>query len=164
MNTTLKILITLVTGFLLFPMPSLATAQTPDYLIYQRDTIPISSNPLESYLNSNPIAREILKSKLTGCISTGCWRSYVAYWTLRNDSLFLVDLRHCCYDDVSVKYVIPSLFNEQTKTTYQFAFWFTRTLVSKQGDLILYVHSGYRSIFEKEIIYPFSAGHFKGQS
>lgn len=85
----MKQLFTIIFG--LFIINSVfATGQNPDYLIYRGDTVVIFSNPLEQYfrLNNN---RDIPDLK-SNCYSSANWRNYIAYWILRNDSLFLIKI------------------------------------------------------------------------
>ena len=55
-----------------------ATAQIPDYLIYNNETFALTVNPLEPYLKKNDIRPGDYfpkKDKITS--STACWRGYV---------------------------------------------------------------------------------------
>ena len=148
----------LLGGLLLLPDLAFGTAQTPEYLILNGDTLAMHSTPLQSYLHENPEAREALKSKLGGCSSTACGRDYIGYWTLRNDSLFLVDLRHCCYEDVSARNLFPQLFNRETAVAPVFAKWFSGEIVIPEGKLLQYVDMGFLAGHERERILYFEKG------
>lgn len=139
---------------------ALATAQIPDYLIYENDTIAIFSNPLESYLKLNDI--EDIPG-LTGCGSTACWRGYVAFWEIKNDSLFLLKIQNC-YDDCGYETQnadLKSLFNTAIDQPV-FAYWVHEKLISPQGRQIKYVHMGYESIYEREIHFNIKKGKLIG--
>ncbi len=67
------------------------TAQIPDFLIYKGDTLAIYANPLETYFDS--ISRPDNIFAKYGYNSTACWRGYIGFWELKNDSLYLVELQ-----------------------------------------------------------------------
>lgn len=74
------------------------TAQIPDKLIYQGDTIRLYSNPLESlYNNDNPRPENFFK--LEGCWNTACWRGYQATWEIKENKLYLIEIADCCHGD-----------------------------------------------------------------
>ncbi len=66
------------------------TAQIPDYMVYEGDTLSLYANPLESYFENNPRPDSLFAE--IGYNSTACWRGYIAYWELKNDSLFLLEI------------------------------------------------------------------------
>ena len=78
----MKQILTIIT--LLFFEFCFGTAQIPDYLIYQGDTLAIFSNPLEKYFEQIG-KRELID--FVGCGSTACWRGYKAIWELKDDKL-----------------------------------------------------------------------------
>lgn len=122
-----------------------ATGQVPDYLIYQGDTVAIFSNPLEQYfrLNNN---RDIPDFK-SECFSTGCWRGYIAYWTLRNDSLFLIRIAPPVKDCQGNKdgNILKMFGNEKA-----FANWYNGTLIIPRGELFSGSDMGYSAIYAYE--------------
>lgn len=106
-----------------------ATVQTSDYLIYEGDTLKMRSFPLESYLEAhpNPIYETLFES-----VNTACWRGYVAYWTIYNDSLFLSDIWGESLDDRSVdKSLIFTDVNEKQEV---FASWVSDDLLTVFGE------------------------------
>lgn len=71
----------------------LGTAQVPDVLIYQGDTLALYANPLEDfYHEENPRPRSF---GLQGGWSTACWRGYRATWLIENDQLYLIEIGPC---------------------------------------------------------------------
>jgi hypothetical protein len=52
------------------------TAQIPDFLIYEGDTLSIYANPLESYFENHPRPDSLFAE--VGYNSTACWRGYVS--------------------------------------------------------------------------------------
>lgn len=124
-----------------------ATSQYGDILIDGKDTVEIYSNPLEVYLE-NKKSRTIngYDLKMT---STACYRGYLATWELKNDSLFLIEIRNGCS---SLDNMEPEYFNlkDEFGSDIVFANWVTQVLYIPCGDLLKYIHAGYSSIFEKE--------------
>ncbi len=61
-------------------IPVFPTAQFPDLLIYNGETLAIFSNPLESYFSeANPRPSNLFKFSCTAC-----WRGYVATWEIKD--------------------------------------------------------------------------------
>lgn len=132
-----------------------ATAQAPDLLIIGKDTFSLCNNPLEVYLNQKG-SRTIGKHKLKWT-NTSLWRSYVATWELKDDSLFLVHLQDNWGRDAN-----DINFSDEFGTDKVFAHWVTDTLRCPQGEMIQYVHDGYSSIYERDKFYAFKRGKLKG--
>lgn len=196
------------------------TAQIPDLLIYNNDTVSLYANPLESYYTEdNPRPDYIVG----GCWSTACWRGYQAIWEVKNDSLFLNAILDCCvweqyhrFDSVrfqklisskipieivenlkplegknlyeySVKSELKKLIGKKNKKKYEktilsitklprqkanlsrlfkdkvssgmvFADWFNGDLTIPKGKMIEYVHMGYMSRYEKELVLTIEKG------
>ncbi|QHT68057.1 hypothetical protein GXP67_16125 [Rhodocytophaga rosea] len=87
------VLLLLLFSFL--PFSSKGTAQRPDLLIYQGDTLALYANPLEAYYTEqNPRPRNF---GINSCWSTACWRGYQALWEIREDHLYLLAIMDCCY-------------------------------------------------------------------
>jgi hypothetical protein len=132
-----------------------ATHQTPDYLIIDKDTLPIYSNPLESYFDN--CERPASIAEMT---STACWRGYVATFRLQNDSLFLVNLQHD-YKGETIDF--NTIFDENTTNQPKFAYWVSHDLMVPSGKLLSYDHMGYGSTYDTETDYSFKNGLFKSQ-
>ena len=75
--------------------------------------------------------------------STACWRKYVAHWRLEEDRLFL--------DSIIGIYRLDG--DEPL-----FADWVTEELRVSQGKLLTYVHMGFGSVFEKELLLDVQLG------
>lgn len=148
---TLKFSIVLI--FILCINPKiLSTAQSPDYLIFKGDTLPIFTNPLESYFDDQHPRPDSVFEKY-GYNSTGCWRGYIGYWELKNDSLFLIELQ-----GKSMNIDLSLIFSDRNTNGKIFADWFNYSILNPYGERILYVHMGYSSIFEFEKEFFFSKG------
>ncbi len=127
------------------------TAQIPDYLVYKGDTLAIYANPLESYFE-NHIRPESVFEEI-GFSSTDCWRGYVAYWELKNDSLYLTRIEG---DSVDIK--LSSIFSDRKVKNKVFADWYNYSILNPYGKELHYVHMGYGSIYEFEREFVFSRG------
>lgn len=139
---------------LLSPTKALYTAQAPDYLIYNEDTLAIFSNPLETYFQQHPNIKNPF-SELP-LLATGCWRGYIAYWELRNDSLFLKDI----YRD-KIKFDIAQVITDRDTNNDVFADWVNQDIPHPYGNLVYYIHDAYLSIYEFEKVFHLEAGILK---
>ena len=135
---------------------SFGTAQVPDFLIYKGDTLSIFSNPLEASFSEE----KERKIPSLGCESTACWRGYVAWWELRNDSLFLIKIEGCCKNENAVYQTLDLefLFGEAVVNKAVFANWVSFTLPHPYGKLLRYEHSGYASLYAYEQYFHFEQG------
>lgn len=128
----------------------LATAQTPDVLIYKADTLFIYANPLEQlYKEENQ--RPKFFGQQEGCGSTDCWRGYQAKWQIIDNQLYLIGIYSCCYSDDNIKADLKELFGEKYTNGAVKADWVTADILAPQGKLLYYVHMGYGSLYEKEL-------------
>ena len=129
-----------------------ATAQMPDLLIYQNETVGIFSNPLESYFNdTHPRPNALFEFSCTGN-----WRGYLATWEIKDGFLYLTKLvKGSCSQDAP-EIPLSTLFPNQTPPIK--ATWFSGELIIPQGEQLQYVHMGYGSIYEKELHLTIQAG------
>jgi len=134
-----------------------ATAQIPDILIYEGDSLFIYANPLETYFDQTG-SRELPKFK--GCSSTACWRGYLGIWELRNDSIFLKEITTCSKRkcDTVVNADLAELFGGKYVKGEVFADWISFELLSPHGKQLKYIHQGYESVYEYERGFEFIAG------
>jgi hypothetical protein len=147
-----KIMHILTTFFLLLPSVVWATAQIPDSLIYKGEKLYIFSNPLESYFNAdNPRPRDIFKFSCTAC-----WRGYVATWKIEDGELFLQKIVEGTCSSKAKEIRLSHIFPDQKGPIR--ASWFSGTLRIPQGKQMLYVHMGYGSVYEQEIILVIEKG------
>ena len=167
--------IILTLAFSLLSIQSFGTAQVPDLLIYNGDTLSLFSCPLNSYPDQALITPKSLFGG-KGCFYTACWRNYIATWEIINNELFLVEIRNACYPtelrDVSVSYKshvdketvgkeyadLNVLFTDRIQNGKVKADWVTGKLMSPQGKLMMYIHDGFLSIYEKELEFRFENG------
>ena len=77
--------IIIVVSLIIFSLNKIsATAQAPDYLIIEKDTLKLHCNPLETYFEKNPLPDNTFTT-----ISTGLWRGYIAYFKIKNNKLIV---------------------------------------------------------------------------
>lgn len=163
MKKILKILL-----FSLISMKVFGTAQIPDLIIYNGDTLSLYSCPLNSFPNQDLITPQRLFGS-SGCFFSACWRNYVATWEIVDFELFLREIRNACYptsmrgveasaksvednDSVGNEYAdLKVLFPQRYKDGKVRADWMDGELTIPQGKLLYYVHDGFESIYETEI-------------
>jgi len=75
--------------------------------------------------------------------STACWREYIGSWSIRLGKLYLTNLEG--------RFRIEG--NEAI-----FAVWFTGQLCIPRGRLLEYVHAGFNSVYEEDIILTLEEG------
>lgn len=152
MNKTIYIQIFFI---LCISMQIFATEQEPDYLIYKGDTLPIQANPLESYFNDNNPRPGAILIKCSYC-STGCWRGYIGYWELKNDSLFLTKLQgETCNTDLSL------IFKDKVINNKVFANWYNLSFINPYGKQTYNNWMGYSAVYEYEREFVFTKGILK---
>jgi hypothetical protein len=81
--------------------------------------------------------------------TTACWRRYVGSWELRNRKLYLVGLEGR-YELVAG----PPLFAD----------WFSGVLSVPVGRQLHYVHMGFESVYEEELLIAIYHGIEKGRT
>jgi len=125
------------------------TAQVSEILIYEGKEIPLFTNPLGLYLRNNQIS---FKSP-----HTANWRGYVGTWEILEhagvERLYLVALSaHKSHEEIiGLSDVFPG-FDKV------FAHWFSGELRCPQGALLNYVHGGYASTYEYDLLMEFKQG------
>jgi len=150
-----------------------ATAQIPDRLIVDGDTVSLFDCPLDYYPDRDLINPGSLFGG-KGCFYTACWRNYIATWLIENDTLFLVGIKNACYPsdmdyvEVSMRAAADSvgkefadlerLFPDRYRNGKVVADWVSRKMISPQGKMLYYIHDGFASIFEKELEFTFENG------
>ena len=148
MRISVKIwLLALVLLVLAGGQPALATAQFPDVLIYEGKEHSLFSNPLESYYGPD---RPRPQFKMW---HTANYRGYVATWEIDKGMLYLKKIKARLEGkEVGLDYLFPGNKGRVA------AAWFTGTLRVPQGKQLHYVHAGYRSVYEQELIITLKDG------
>jgi hypothetical protein len=135
-----------------------ATAQFPDKIIYEGLTYDLNVNPLESYFEIFPEKRP--RGRIT---STALWRGYVATFEIVNNELLLKDIEIEVRTEpfpsfrTEWKSVIDEFLSENSVLKID---WYIGFLIIPNGELINYVHLGYRSTYENYILIGIKKGDF----
>jgi len=91
--------------------------------------------------------------------STACWRGYVAEWKITGDELYLTRIDGHLAD--KTRATIDTLFPDSKGKVV--AKWFTGELYFPMGRMLEYVHMGYESVFEGELIISVENGKVVGR-
>jgi hypothetical protein len=126
---------------------SFATAQAPDYLIIDNDTLKIQSNPLEKYFEIHPFPQN-----LTHSVSSGNWRGYIAYFKFLDGKLVVENIYKEDYKENSkgeTDFFLTSIYKDVfgTKSNFECDFY-SGLLICPSGNIVEYIHMGYSSIYE----------------
>jgi len=129
------------------------TAQIAERLIFEGQEHPLLSNPLTDYFELGGIKPDFQAT------SSANWRGYVGTWEVVGDRLYLVALRGWLRNgqEANLETVFPG-FPDRV-----FAHWFTGKLRIPQGKRLQYVHMGYGSTYERDVILSLRNGVLVGQ-
>ena len=100
MKTKLTFFIIILSNVLAF-----GTAQVPDILYWNNDTLEFYDSSLENY---SAITKRLFEDFEIMTISSGCWRKFVAKWTIIDNELYLVNIE-TCEDDISLNNKISEI-------------------------------------------------------
>lgn len=106
----------------------------------------MSTEPLEDYLKTRP------DIKFRSVISA-CWRGYFGSWKIKEDKLYLTDLEGLIVDVGEVN--LNHLFPNQDEV---FAEWYTGTITLPRGEMLDYVHMGYYTLYEYDLLIEIKNG------
>ncbi len=122
------------------------TAQAGEILIFKGETSWMAAEPLKQYLQSREDIQFVPPS-------TACWRGYHGQWKIKDKKLYLIELTAYLegYREVGLDYLFP-------RQNTVFANWFSGKIRIPQGELLYYVHGGYDSIYERDLILVFENG------
>jgi len=149
---------TLIILFLTITSNAFPTGQAGDILIYKGDTVKIHSTPLEFWSKIDSVRYDLFDNQ-DNSFDTSCWRRYIAYWVLENDSLFLTRIVSCHKTGLIAD--LNKFFPGEVKNKRVFASWFSELINIPSGRLLEYIHMGFESIYEFEEEIVFSGGIFK---
>ena len=124
------------------------TAQIGDLLIYQGERLTMCNAPLGVYFRLGGAYPEFEPS------STALIRGYVATWKLLDDRLYLIAIHGWLRDGAvaSLESVFPG-YPERV-----FAHWYSGRIRVPRGKLLKYVHAGYASVYERDLLLDFECG------
>lgn len=152
-------LASLLLGFasLLVPVHASATAQIPDVLVLDGETIDLNTLPLAPLIAEG---RVVMPNDVVA--SSANWRGYRGHWVIEDDSLWLTAVKLERWEQLSRDVmriidedILPSLFPGQTRVE---ADWYTGALVIPRGEVVDYVHMGFASTHERYTLLGIRAG------
>jgi hypothetical protein len=124
------------------------TAQLPELLHYKGKPHALCTTPLESH----PKIAQIRASLHDVHSHTACERRYVGIWKVIEGRLYLDGMKTVRGDDLPVK----DFFNSQNFPLL--ASWFSGELRCPKGELLKYVHFGFGSVYEQDLIISVKSG------
>jgi len=145
----------------LFTSVVFATSQDPDVLIVGGKTYDLYSNPLHSYYGEDWQPAFWVAPNTQ---SSGNWRGYIAAWEIINDRLYLTKIDSWfCNRRIRTKsgcrrVTLRDLFGAKVIGGKVAATWFSDELRVPDGKELEYVHMGYGSIYERDIIFDVDGG------
>ena len=127
------------------------TAQTPERLLYQGETLTLCSEPLGHFMEMLAMPWKFY------AFNTSLWRGYVGTWRIEGERLYLTKLQGWVKESEQVKEVgLEALFPGYPDGV--FAHWFTGELRCPRGGLLKYVHGGYGSTYEEDLLLQLQRG------
>ena len=128
------------------------TAQIGERLRYQGEDMTMATEPLEAYFTLGG------ERPSFGFVSTALWRGYVGRWEIVDDRLYLVGINAAAFRDEPVP--LERLFPGYGDRV--FAHWYSGTLRVPQGRRLAYVHMGYASTYERDLMLQIERGVLRG--
>jgi len=122
------------------------TAQAGERLLYKGEETWMAAEPLNQYLHNRNDIKFVSPS-------TACWRGYYGKWEIKDRKLYLIELKAYLegYREVGLDYLFPG-------QNTAFANWFSGKIRIPQGEMLDYVHMGYASLYERDLILVFENG------
>jgi len=148
------------------------TAQIRERLFFNGKKYGMATEPLNVYLQQNNI---MLEDEI---YCTACWRNYIGTWTIKDNKLYLTELRLFSEEEninnegvaaflVSSKDEAGNATSSKSDTLMErlfpnqkevFADWFSGEVRIPCGKMLEYIHMGYASIYEKDLVLVFEKG------
>jgi hypothetical protein len=147
--------------FVAFTPAIFASGQEPDVVFYKGVQHYLFSNPLESYYEAQKIKRpDFMIEPFT--TRTGNWRGYVATWEITDGKLYLTKVNSWLCpgetDKPCHQTTLRELFPGKVSKAKVLADWFTGELRVPDGKLLQYVHMGYGSTYQRDMIFKVDNG------
>ena len=118
------------------------TAQFAETLILEGQTAAMYSHPLGSYFEFGAIEPDFAETH------TALWRGYVGTWEIIEGRLYLIALRGTLRNGEPAS--LGAIFHDYPERV--FAHWYSGILRIPQGALLEYVHAGFGSIYEQDLL------------
>jgi len=105
------------------------------------------TEPLRDYLAREGITFEPIVE------STALSRNYIGSWEIVDDRLYLIGIAGEANEkEISLEALFPG------RSGRVFADWFTGTIRAPHGRLLKYVHGGYASLYERDLLLEVDKG------
>jgi hypothetical protein len=142
-----------------------ATPQDHEIIIYKGKKETLMSVPLESLVDKAeslginlPYFSKYFSDDSSISMSTGNWRGYIATWEIDGETLYLVEISE---PRGKKKADLSQIFGNYCAGNKVKAFWYTGDLRIPKGDLVSYIHMGFMSVYEREIVIEVENGIVK---
>jgi hypothetical protein len=124
------------------------TAQFPEQLHYNGEDLTMCTNPLSDYFAMGGINPGFESN------CTALWRGYIGSWELLNCRLYLIGISGTLVNGAvaSLATIFPD-FPDRV-----FAHWYSGTIRIPLGKQLEYVHMGYGSTFERDMLLDLERG------
>ena len=124
------------------------TAQMPERLTYKGDQLSLAEEPLGAFFKLSGSKPPTAKS------SSALWRGYIGSWEITNERLYLVGIDGRLKDGsaLTLDLLFPG-FPDRV-----FAHWYSGDMRIPRGKLLNYVHAGYASVYEGDLILQIERG------
>lgn len=124
------------------------TAQIAEILHHDGDELVLCTEPLHDFFSLVGIEQPFEAN------CTALWRGYVGTWEIVQSRLYLIKLEGRLRDgkDANLASLFPG-FPDRV-----FAHWYTGTMRAPQGRQLNYVHRGYASTYERDLLIAVNKG------
>ncbi len=121
------------------------TTQSAEIIFIEGESYTLFEEPLESYWTSLRKKPEFMAP------NTACWRGYYGTWTIEDGKLYLLKIE--TENESLTKQSIFPLIKGPV-----FAEWYSGELRIPRGECLKYVHGGFGSIYERDILLTVKKG------
>jgi hypothetical protein len=124
------------------------TAQAGEILVLDGEEVTMCTEPLDDYFTFASITPNFEAN------CTALWRGYVGTWEIVGERLYLISLSGTLNDGeaADLETMFPG-FSDRV-----FAHWYSGQIRIPRGKLLKYVHGGYGSIYEADLLINFEKG------
>jgi len=124
------------------------TAQISEKLLFEGEKHAMCTNPLSDF---RALGGELPRFA-SNC--TALWRGYVGTWEIVSNRLYLIELNGELEsgEDATLETVFPG-YGDRV-----FAHWYSGIIRLPQGKMLEYVHMGYGSTYERDLLLEFEKG------
>ena len=124
------------------------TAQIHERLLYKGEAYAMAATPLDDYFVQQGRPSPFRETH------TALWRRYVGAWEIREDRLWLTEIFATLEDGSAA--TLDAIFPDQSGPI--FAAWYTGMLRLPRGKELKYVHMGFGSVHEEDVMLTVERG------